>query len=245
MAVQPSNRPGPPVPPHGYQPPPGYGPVPGFGAPPGYGYGPLPPAPPPGRIRPGRASIVLTWVLCAAVTVPALAWGILGFGSGLSSAVPARTFASGEVATVELDPADAPAIYVGIDDPGSVGFEVTYPFSSPVDVNCVISGDPQDLALLQPERTVSVTGDGVRWQQIMLIRVPRPGTHEVLCESESVRFGVANDLPEGLFSRLMVSVAIALLAATTAVVTTIVLVRKRAAARRRFPPPAWSAPTIP
>jgi hypothetical protein len=182
---------------------------------------------------------VLTWVLCAAVAVPALAWGILGFGSGFSSAVPAQAFASGEVATFDLDPADAPAIYVGRDAPDGVGFEVSYPFSSPVDVNCVISGDSQDMALLQPERNVRVKADGAEWHQIFLIDVPRPGSYDVRCQSEGVRFGVANDLSDGLFSRLMGGVIIALVAAGAAVATTIVLVRKRAAARRWPPPPPW------
>jgi hypothetical protein len=186
---------------------------------------------------------VVTWVLFTVVTVPALTWGMLGFGSGLSSTVPTRSFAGGEVATVDLDPADAPAIYVGIDAPGSLGFEVSYPFSSPVDANCVIGGDPQDLALLQPDRSVRVTADGVGWHQIMLIRVPRPGSYEVRCESEGVRFGVANDLPEGLIAHLLGSVAFALVVATIAVVTTIVLVRKRVAARNRLLPPTWYAPT--
>jgi hypothetical protein len=182
---------------------------------------------------------VLAWVLCLAVMVPALAWGILGFGSGLSSAVPTRTFASGEVATVDLDPADAPAIYVGRDAPGSFGFEVSHPYSSPVDVDCVISGASQDMALVHPERNVTVTADGSEWHQIALIEVPRPGSYDVRCESEGVRFGVANDLPDGLFGRLMGSVVIAIVAAGAAVATTIVVVRKRAAARRLLPPPTW------
>jgi hypothetical protein len=181
---------------------------------------------------------VLTWVLCAAVVVPALAWGILGFGSGLSSAVPARTFASGEVATVDLDPADAPAIYVGRDATGT-GFEVSYPFSSPVDVHCEISGDSRDVALLQPERNVTVKAEGAEWHQIFLIDVARPGSHDVRCESEGVRFGVANDLSDGLFGRFAGSVVIALVAAGAAVATTIVLVRRRAATRRWLPPQAW------
>jgi hypothetical protein len=181
---------------------------------------------------------VLTWVLCVAVTVPALAWGILGFGSGFSSAVPTRTFAGGEVATVDLDPADGPAIYVGREASG-VGFEVSYPFSSPVDVRCVISGDSQDMALLEPERNVTLTADGTEWHQIFLVDVPRPGSYDLRCESEGVRFGVANDLPDALFGRLVTGVVIALVAAGAAVATTVVLVRKRAAARRRLSPPTW------
>jgi len=185
---------------------------------------------------------VLTWVLFTAVTVSALTWGLSTVRSGFSGLVPTRTFASGDTITVNLDPADAPAIYAGIDSPGSVGFEISYPFSSPVDAECVIAGDSQDMALLQPERNVTVTADDVAWHQVFLIRVPRPGDYELRCTGDGVRFGVAKDLPPGLFTQFMWLLVGVLAAAAIAVVTTIVLVQKRRAARRRFPPSTWPAP---
>ena len=111
--------------------------------------------------------------------------------------VPTRTFANGETIVVYLDGAGAPAVYVGIDS-GGVGFEVTYPYSSPVDAECVIWGDSQDMALLHPERNVALTVDGVEWRQVFLIRVPQPGDYELRCTGDGVRFGVAKDLPGAL-----------------------------------------------
>jgi hypothetical protein len=102
------------------RPPAGYGPSPHP-----HWYGPIPPAPPAGRGRPGRVRIVLTWVLCTVVTATAMAWGFSMIRSAFSAAVPTRTAADGEAVVVDLDPADAPAIYVGIDSPG-VGFEISY-----------------------------------------------------------------------------------------------------------------------
>jgi hypothetical protein len=187
---------------------------------------------------------VLTWVLFTAVTVSALTWGLSTVRSGFSAAVPSQTFASGETIAVDLDPADAPAVYVGFDSPG-VGFEISYPFSSPVEAECVISGDSQDMALPQPERNVVLTADGIEWHQLFLIRVPRTGDYELRCTGEGVRFGVANDLPAGLFTQFIWLLTGVLAAAAIAVVTTIVLVRKRGAARRRFAPSTWPVPPRP
>ncbi|HEX2300492.1 MAG TPA: hypothetical protein VHH34_18610 [Pseudonocardiaceae bacterium] len=188
---------------------------------------------------------MLTWVLFTAVTVAALTWGLSTVRSGFSAAFPSRTFASGETIAVDLDPADAPAVYVGLESPGGVGFEISYPFSSPVEAECVISGDSQDVALLQPERNVVLTADGVVWHQLFLIRVPRTGEYELRCTGEGVRFGVANDLPAGLFTRFAWLLIGVFAAAAIAVVTTIVLVRKRGAARRRVPTSTWPVPPRP
>lgn len=47
------------------------------------------------------------------------------------------------------------------------------------------------MALLQPERNVVLTANGVEWHQLFLIRVPRTGEYELRCTGEGVRFGVA------------------------------------------------------
>jgi hypothetical protein len=251
MTEQPPDRPGAAPPPAGYRPHPGYGAAPGqlppgYGPPPGFWTqnwpGPIPQAAPVGPVRPGRIWIVLTWVLLTAVTVTALTWGLSTVRSGFSAAFPSRTFAGGETIAVDLDPADAPAVYVGLDSPGGVGFEVSYPFSSPVDAQCEIAGDSQDMALLQPERNVVLTADGVEWHQLFLIREPRTGEYELRCTGEGVRFGVANDLPAGLFTQFAWLLIGVFAAAAIAVVTTIVLVRKRGAALRRFPPSTGPVP---
>jgi hypothetical protein len=171
---------------------------------------------------------VLTWVLCTVVTATAMAWGLSMIRSGFSAAVPTRTAADGEAIVVDLDPADAPAIYVGADSPG-VGFEISYPHSSSVDAECVLRGDAEDMAIGYPERTVTLTTDGVKWHQLFLIHVPTPGAYELQCAGEGARFGVGKDLPEWLFNHVMGLLAGVLAVAAGAVVTTIVLVRKRRA----------------
>jgi hypothetical protein len=242
---QPSHRPGPPAPPYGFQPQPGYGPAPGFGAP--VWYGPPPPVPPPGPIRPRLVWVVLTWVLCAIVTASSLTWGFLGLQPGISNALPIRTFASGENVVIGLDPAEAPAIYAGFDEPGSgSGFNVSQRFSSPVDARCSIYGDGQDVSVVRPERTVRLTDDGVEWHQILLIHAPRPyDMYVVRCEGEGARFGVGRDLPDGFLTPVFGALAVTFAAVVIAAVVTIVVLVKRAAARRLLPPPVWWSPTIP
>ena len=184
---------------------------------------------------------MLTWVLCIVVIVPAMTWGLSTVQSAFSATVPTRTVADGETIVVDLDPADAPAIYLGIEEAG-VGFQFSSTHSIPVDTECVIRGDAEGLDLLQPEGAFSITTGDVQWHQLFLIQVPTPGTYEVQCTGEGARFGVAKDLPEGLFSRSMALLAGILAVAAAAVVTTIVLVRKRRAARSGFAaygPPRW------
>jgi hypothetical protein len=189
---------------------------------------------------------VLTWALFTVVTASSLTWGFLGLRSGISTALPIRTFTSGETVVIGLDPAEAPAIYAGFDAPGGAGFNVSQPFSSPVDARCWISGDEQDPSLVQPERTVSFTADGVEWHQILLIHAPRPDDmYVVRCEGDGVRFGVGRDLPDGFLTRIFGPLAIIFAAVVIAAVVTIVVLTKRAAARRPLPPPVWWSPTIP
>jgi hypothetical protein len=192
---------------------------------------------------------VLTWALCMIVIVSALTWGVLTIRSGFSAVIPTRTFATGDVIAVDLDPADGSAVYAGFDSPGSIGFEISYPFVRTVDAECVISGAARDTALPQPERNVIITADGVEWHQLLLIRVPQPGRYELRCTGEGVLFGLGKDLPEGAFTAFMGILAGVLVTATIAVITTVVLVRKRGVARldresvsppgspTRFPPP--------
>jgi hypothetical protein len=234
-----SERPGP------YQPQPGHGPFPGYGAP--VWYGPPPPVPPAGPTRPRLVWVVLTWVLFAAVTASTSTWGFLGLQSGISTALPIRTFASGEIVIIGLDPAEAPAIYVGTDAQGrDFGFNVGQPFSSPVDARCRMSGDDQDVSLVQPERAVSLIADGVEWHQILLIDAPRPyDMYVVRCEGEGVQFGVGRDLPDGFLTRIFGPPAVIFAAVVIAAVVTIVVLTKRAAARRPLPLPVWRSPTIP
>jgi hypothetical protein len=201
--------------------------------------------PPAGPIRPRLVWVVLTWVLFAAVTASSLTWGFAGLGAGISTALPIRTFASGEIVVIGLDPAEAPAIYVGIDAPGrGGGFNVAQRFSSPVDARCWISGDDQDPSLVQPERTVRLTADGVEWHQILLIHAPRPDDmYVVRCEGEGVQFGVGRDLPDDFLTRIFGPPAVIFAAVVIAAVVTVVVLTKRAAARRRAQ--VWWSPTIP
>ena len=186
------------------------------------------------RVRPGRVWIVLTWVLCTVLIVTALTGSILAIRSGISAMVPTQRFGSGDVISVDLEPADGSAVYAGFDAPGSVGFEISYPFANRVDAECVIAGAGQDTPLPQPDRYVIITVDGVEWHKLFLIPVPQPGRYELRCTGEGLLFGLGKDLPGGPFADFMGILAGVLVTAAVAVVTTVVLVRKRSAARRRL-----------
>jgi hypothetical protein len=188
---------------------------------------------------------MITWVLATVVIVTALTWGVLTVRSGFSAVVPTQTFASGDGIVIDLDPADAPAVYVGTAAPGSIGFEVSYPFSSPVGAECEISGNSEGVALVPPGRNVVLIVDEVEWSQLFLIRAPQPGTYELRCTGDNVRFGVAKDLPAGLVTYVAWLFIGVLAAAAAAVGTTIVLVRERGAARRRLLASTWPAPPGP
>jgi hypothetical protein len=203
--------------------------------------------PPTGPIRPRLVWVVLAWLLFVVVTVSSLIWGFAGLRSEISTALPIRTFTSGEDVVIGLDPAESPAIYVGVDALGrGVGFHVSQGFSSPVDARCRVDGDGQAVRLVKPERTVSFTANGVEWHQIMLIRAPRPDDmYVVQCEGEGVRFGIGRDLPDGFLTRIFGLLAAIFAAMVVAAVVTVVVLAKRAAARRPLPPPVWGSPTIP
>jgi hypothetical protein len=227
-----------------YPPQPGPGPFPRFGTP--TWYGPPPPLPPAGPSRPRLVWVALVWLLFVVVTVSSLIWGFAGARSEISTALPIRTFASGEEVVIGLDPAESPAMYVGVDAPAGGGFHVSQGFSSPVDARCRIYGDGQVVRLVQPERTVSLTADGVEWHQILLIHAPRPyDMYVVECEGEGVRFGIGRDLSDGFLTRIFGPLAAIFSTMVVAAVVTIVVLTRRAAARRRLPPPVWGSPTIP
>jgi hypothetical protein len=189
---------------------------------------------------------VLAWLLFVVVTVSSLVWGFSGVQSEISTALPIRTFTSGEDVVIGLDPAESPAIYVGIDAPAGGGFHVSQGFSSPVDARCRVSGDGWPVRLVQPERTVSFTADGVEWHQILLIDAPRPyDMYVVECEGEGVRFGIGRDLSDDFLMLIFGPLAAVFSTMVAAAVVTVVVLAKRAAARRPFPPPVWGSPTIP
>jgi hypothetical protein len=182
---------------------------------------------------------VFTWGLCTVVIVTALTWGVSTIRSGFSAALPTRTAGNGESMVVDLDPADAPAIYVGFDSPG-YAFEISYPYSSRVDAECVLRGDTQDMALVHPERNVILTTGGVEWHQLFLVHLPESGAYELQCTGDGARFGVGKDLPGGLFNIVMGLLAGILAVTAIAVLATVVLLQKRRAARGQFPPPGMS-----
>ena len=223
------DRPHQPVEPPPGAPPANYAPPPPGYAPPPPGYGAPPWVAPAGPVRPRVLWIVLSWVLFTVVSGAALAWLVLGVVSAVVEAVPGRPFGSGERVSVWIDPGDAPVLYAVAAAPGHV--------------ECQIFGaSPAGLSLTQPTVVRTVALNGVEWESVFLVGVPRPDAYELVCHGDAERFGVGKDLlAQGMSARATWAGVASLAALLVATVTTVVVSRKRRAARR-WPPAAWPGP---
>ncbi|MER6826675.1 hypothetical protein ABT352_11865 [Streptosporangium sp. NPDC000563] len=202
--------------PYGQQPPSyGYAP-PGYGAPQG--------PPPSGKIKPGIGWIVGVWLLALVSIVV----GIGGFAGGILGAVtdaaPTRTFAPGETATVALDPADKPAIYVAT--------------GGPTKFECTLTGGTSTPRLQKPDIQQTVAGsDGVTWEMGLRVGVDQAGDYQVQCSADpadGTTFGVGRELSaDSLVGGVAALFLIPGIGILLAIVVTIVVLVKRSGARKR------------
>jgi len=202
---------------YGQQPPSyGYAP-PGYGAPQGS-------PPPSGKIKPGIGWIVGVWLLALVSIIV----GIGGFAGGILGAVtdasPTRTFAPNEAATVTLDPADKPAIYVAT--------------GGPTKFECTLTGGTSTPRLQKPDVQQTVAGsDGVTWEMGLRVGVDQAGEYQVQCSAdpaEGTTFGVGRELSaDSLVGGVAALFLIPGIGILLAIVVTIVVLVKRSGARKR------------
>lgn len=192
--------------------------------PPPFGYGAPQGPPPSGKIKPGLGWIVGVWLLA----VLSLVVGIGGFAGGvlgvITDAAPTRTFAPGEHATVTLDPADKPAIYVST--------------SGPTNFECSLTGGTNPPSLKKPNVQQTVQGtDGVTWEMGLQVGVEQAGDYQVQCTADpetGTRFGMGRELAaESLISGSLILFLVPTAGFLLAIVVTIVVLVKRSGARKR------------
>jgi hypothetical protein len=184
------------------------------------------PAADPKDVRPRRLWIWLSWgiaLLCVLVGA-----GLFGAGvfNSVTSAAPVKTFTSGGSATVTLDPAERPAIYLDSD--------------TRVHYTCRISGGPAQARLVNTRSAGPVTDGTTQWQLILLVNAPRKGDYQVACETveaTGARFGVGRDL--NAFAGTLAGGALALflvpgLGILIAIVVTVVVLVRRGGHRKRL-----------
>ncbi|GAA0979287.1 hypothetical protein GCM10009555_043740 [Acrocarpospora macrocephala] len=190
-----------------------------------YGAPPPPYAAPRPPIRPRVLWIVLSWVLFLVLLVV----GIAGFAgsifSTINDAAPTTTLSSGETVTVQLNPADKPAIWAAA--------------NQATDVECQVQGaDPsQKPTLTQPTVSQNLTVNGDNWELLFKVGVPAAGQYQVNCVGEGVKFGVGKELASGEAAATvgggLAMLALPILGFLFAVVVTIVVLVKRSGARKR------------
>jgi hypothetical protein len=202
---------------------------------------PVPPSPPPAglpyagppvqevRIRPLLLWVGLSWLLFGVLVLTGVATVITR--SADADAGPDQFFGSGEMATLELDPAANPLVFAALDGGGYVG--------------CEAVGSGADSVLFTPtDSDWSVTVDGREWHAAFHLAPAVAGTYQIRCEGAGASFGVGDEsaaaMPGG---EALALVALPLVGLATAVTTTIVvLARRRAAQDRLFTPaPGGSA----
>jgi hypothetical protein len=171
------------------------------------------------------------WVFLAwLVFVVTLAVGVAGFIGGVFSAVtdaaPTKSFASGEVATVSLDPRDKPALYASA--------------SQPVNFTCQAAdgaGKPVTLTKSPVNQTVT---DGKRsWELVFDIGAPSPGDYRLRCEApqgSDVVFGAGKALTGAagkLVGSAVLLIVVPLVGFLFALITTIVVLVRRGRSKTR------------
>ncbi|MEW9547983.1 hypothetical protein [Nonomuraea sp. NPDC050783] len=162
-------------------------------------------------------------MLCGIAGVVLFVGGIVGSVNDLA---PTRTFAPGESVTVAADPADKPAVYISTD--------------TPVNYTCQISGGSGQAKLAKTTGTQTVTVNGARWEQILVVNAPAKGDYTLTCanqESATVRYGVGKPLSSaagGIVGGTAALLGIPGAGVLVAIVVTVVVLMRRSSARRRL-----------
>jgi hypothetical protein len=177
------------------------------------------------RIRPRLLWVGLAWLLFGALVLAGVATFVTGSTGTGAGTGPDRSFGSGEVATLELDPAADPLVYAALG--GSSGY-----------VACEPVGPGADSLQLSPTETDwSVQGGGQQWHAAFHLYPAVAGTYQIVCEGAGATFAVGDQVEAGqpgggATLALLVLPLVGFVAAVTT--TIIVLARRRAAQDRLF-----------
>ncbi|MFD0659396.1 hypothetical protein [Thermocatellispora tengchongensis] len=176
------------------------------------------------QIRPKLTWVWLSWVVAILCLIGGVAGGVAGLFGSVSDVAPATPFAPGQTASVTLDPADQPALYIATDQ--NVNYE------------CSIDNGGK---LTRSAVSQNVTVNNVNWQLILNIEVPKAGTYKVACATQEnapdVRFGVGRnlgDVASGLGGSVAVLFGVPTAGFLFAIIVTIVVLVRRSGARKRL-----------
>ncbi|WP_449060230.1 hypothetical protein [Planomonospora algeriensis] len=212
-----------------------YGGAPSYGyAPPGYG---APQAPPPkAKAGPSVGWIVGAWLLAVVSVIAGIAISVGGILSFANDAAPPASYGPGEVFTVELDPAESPALYVSA--------------AQGTKFQCGFQEGTQGRLENSLVQTTVTGSDGIPWELAFRIGVDQAGEYKLACSVEDggqARFGVGRELAaDALVGGVVALFLIPGLGVLLAIVVTIVVLVKRSRARKlaAAPAPVWG-PTGP
>ncbi|GAA3170077.1 hypothetical protein GCM10010486_41590 [Nonomuraea roseoviolacea subsp. carminata] len=189
-----------------------------------YGGGPLStPWVSPKLLRPPLWWMWAAWGVALVCVVAGVALFVSGVTTTVNGALPTRTFAAGETASVTVDPAEAPVVYLAS--------------ATPVQYTCSVTGGDGKGLLARMPGTMTVTQGSTRWQAILALNVSRKGGYVLQCatvQSVGARFAVgpsvdAGGLAGGVAALVLLPGAGILLAL---VVTVVVLVRRSSHRKR-------------
>ncbi|MEV0149229.1 MULTISPECIES: hypothetical protein [unclassified Nonomuraea] len=224
-------QPGPYGSPSGEQGPYGGQPLTGpYGSPPfpvagAYAGGPLyAPRVDPKLLRPPLWWVWAAWGLALVCVVAGVALFASGVADTARSALPTKTFGSGETVTVTVDPADEPVVYLAS--------------ASPVQYTCSAGGGTGRALLARMPGSMTVTQDSTTWRAILALNVPEAGAYQLKCdtaEGSGARFAVGSAVDAG---GLLGGVAALFLlpgaGVLVAVVLTVVVLVRRSGHRKRL-----------
>ncbi|MFD9945094.1 hypothetical protein ACFWYW_11505 [Nonomuraea sp. NPDC059023] len=193
-----------------------------FGQPP-YGAPQFPPPVDGKRLRPPLWQIAVAWGVAVVFVIAGIALFAGGVTSGVSGAAPGKTFQPGQPATVTIDPADRPALYL------SRGTQVSW--------ECQINGNAK-LVTTPVNQTVEL--NGTSWELIALVNAPAAGDYQISCTIEpdaQTRFGVGKDLTAaagGIMGGVAALFILPAVGVLIAVVWTVVVLVRRSGHRKRL-----------
>ncbi|MBG0815990.1 hypothetical protein [Planomonospora sp. ID82291] len=208
-----------------------YGGAPSYGyAPPGYG---APQGPPPkAKAGPSIGWIVGAWLLAVVSVIAGIAVFAGGILSTVSDAAPSASHGPGEVFTVELDPAESPALYVSA--------------AQGTKFQCGFQEGSQGRLENSSVRTTVAGSDGIPWELAFRIGVDQAGEYKLGCSVEEggqARFGVGREVAaDALVGGVAAFFLIPGFGVLLAIVVTIVVLVKRSRARKleaAAPAGAW------
>jgi hypothetical protein len=177
------------------------------------------------QIRPRMLWVGLSWLLFGVLVLAGVATFVTESTGAADGTGPNQFFGSGEVATLELDPAADSLVYAALDGGGYV--------------TCEPVGPGADNLLLTPTTTDwSVTVGGQEWHAAFHLDPAVAGTYQIVCAGAGASFAVGDQADvAGLGGAVLALLVLPLVGLVTAVSTTIVvLARRRAAQDRLFAP---------